>query len=189
MANRGSISFTAKQGSYIVGTLSMIMAMVAILPVNYFKRKTLLFWGQFWMAVSLALTAISYIMEQDILIIVFLCIFITAFQFSQGPLSWMYAGEVACDTGLGLSVLALYVSLLDKAITMQFIVNSRMGPTGMFFLLGGVTFLGAIFIHVYVKETKGLTDKEKKELYTPDELKDSKKEGGDIEMVKSINME
>ena len=83
----------------------------------------------------------------------------------------MYAGEVASDTGLGLAILALYASLLEKAITMEFMVHSKtFGPAGMFFFLGGVTFIGAVFIFFFVKETSGLSDKEKKQLYTPKEF-------------------
>lgn len=84
----------------------------------------------------------------------------------------MYAAEVAVDTALGLCVLALFLSLLEKAITMEFMVHSAMGPQGMFFLLGGITLLGAIFVAVYIKETKGLSDKEKKSLYTPQDMLD-----------------
>lgn len=84
----------------------------------------------------------------------------------------MYAAEVAVDTALGLCILALFLSLLEKAITMEFMVHSAMGPQGMFFLLGGITLVGAAFVAIYVKETKGLSDKEKKQLYTPQDLLD-----------------
>jgi hypothetical protein len=50
-------------------------------------------------------------------------------------------------------------------------VNSFMGPHGMFFFFGTVTLVGAIFIALFVKETKGLTDLEKKSLYFPEDLK------------------
>lgn len=106
-------------------------------------------------------------------LIIALCVFITSFQFSQGPIAWMYAAEVAVDTALGLCVLALFLSLLEKAITMEFMVHSAMGPEGMFFLLGGITLLGAVFVAVFVKETKGLTDKQKKTLFTPKDLLES----------------
>jgi hypothetical protein len=84
----------------------------------------------------------------------------------------MYAAEVAVDTALGLCVLALFLSLLEKAITMEFMVHSAMGAQGMFFLLGGVTLVGALFVAVFIKETKGLSDMEKKSLYTPQDLLD-----------------
>lgn len=82
----------------------------------------------------------------------------------------MYAAEVAVDTALGLCILALFLSLLEKAITMEFMVHSFIGPHGMFFILGIITLFGAIFMKVYVLETKGLTDKQKKQLYTPIDL-------------------
>ena len=123
------------------------------------------------MAISLFVTAIAYVYKQDILIIVAINWFIMSFQLSQGPIAWMYAGEVASDTGLGLAILALYASLLEKAITMEFMVHSKtFGPSGMFFFLGGVTLLGSAFIAIFVKETRGLDDKAKKLLYTPAEF-------------------
>jgi Na+/melibiose symporter-like transporter len=79
MSSRGSITFTPKQGSYIVGTLSLIVSLIAPLPVSKFNRKSLLLWGQTCMALSLFATAIAYIYQRDILIIVFICIFITGF--------------------------------------------------------------------------------------------------------------
>lgn len=123
------------------------------------------------MAISLFVVAVAYIYAQDILIIVGINWFIMSFQLSQGPIAWMYAGEVASDTGLGLAILALYASLLEKAITMEFMVHSKsFGPSGMFFFLGGVTTLGSAFIAIFVKETRGLDDKAKKLLYTPAEF-------------------
>jgi hypothetical protein len=79
----------------------------------------------------------------------------------------MYAAEVAVDTALGLCVLALFLSLLEKAITMEFMVHSSIGSPGMFFILGGITLIGCVFIQIFVKETKGLSDLQKKQLFTP----------------------
>jgi len=119
-----------------------------------------LVWGQTSMAISLIAVAFFYGAELDILTIVGINWFIMSFQLSQGPIAWMYAGEIASDTGLGLAILALYASLLEKAIAMEFMVHSEsFGPQGMFFFLGGVTLLGAIFILIFVKETQGLDDK------------------------------
>jgi len=85
-------------------------------------------------------------LDYSIPVILSICWFIISFQFSQGPIAWMYAAEVAVDTALGLCVLALFLSLLEKAITMEFMVHSAMGAPGMFFILGGVTLIGAIFV-------------------------------------------
>ena len=171
MAEKGAISITAKQGSYMVGCVNWLGAILAPIPLSFFGRKTLLFWGQIAMGISLVMTGIFQQLDMSIPIIISLCIFITSFQFSQGPIAWMYAAEVAVDTALGLCILALFLSLLEKAITMEFMVHSRMGPHGMFYLLGGITLVGAVFVAIFIKETKGLSDYEKKTLYMPEEFK------------------
>ena len=47
------------------------------------------------------------------------------------------------------------------------LIAAGLGPHGFFFLLSGMTLLGGLYIKVFVKETRGLTDKEKKKLYRP----------------------
>lgn len=155
----------------MVGCVNWFGALVSPIPLAYFGRKQLLFWGQIAMGLSLCVVAIFQIYDMSIPLIVALCVFITSFQFSQGPIAWMYAAEVAVDTALGLCILALFLSLLEKAITMEFMVHApAIGPQGMFFILGGITLLGAVFVAVYIKETKGLSDREKKQLYTPQDI-------------------
>ena len=119
------------------------------IPLAYFGRRQLLFWGQISMGISLCVVAVFQIYDMSIPLIIALCVFITSFQFSQGPIAWMYAAEVAVDTALGLCILALFLSLLEKAITMEVMVHSAMGPQGMFFLLGGITLVGALFVFVW----------------------------------------
>ena len=45
-------------------------------------------------------------------------------------------------------------------------------PEGTFIYFGMVTVTGSLFFKYIVKETSGLTDKQKKQLYFPDEFKD-----------------
>ena len=82
MAKRGSISFSAKVGSYIVGCWSLFMSLVAPFFLEMFRRRTLLLWGQTAMAFSLIAVALFYIYEQDILTVVGLNFFIASFQLS-----------------------------------------------------------------------------------------------------------
>ena len=43
----------------------------------------------------------------------------------------------------------------------------NIGPSGVFFMFSGFALIGAIFVYKCMKETKNLTDKEKKDLYKP----------------------
>ena len=58
MYDKGAITITGKQGSYLVGCLNWFGAIVSPIPLMYFGRKTLLFWGQLSMGVSLCLVAV-----------------------------------------------------------------------------------------------------------------------------------
>ena len=110
--------------------------------------------------------ALSLVYEQSILVLLFLCLYLLCFQFSSGPITWIYAAEVGTDQALGLSTLAFFATMLLIAMSMDFIIQSSLGPEGMFAIFSLVTYLGAIFVHVCVKETKGLTDIEKKTLFS-----------------------
>ena len=45
--------------------------------------------------------------------------------------------------------------------------EDSLGPNNVFFIFSGVSFCAMIFMYVFIKETKGLTDYEKKTLFTP----------------------
>lgn len=79
----------------------------------------------------------------------------------------MYIGECVCDIAIGICIFGYFVSMLEIAMITDFIVSGPLGPPGFFLIQGGITFLGAIFMKCCVKETQGLTDLEKKQLYTP----------------------
>ena len=42
-----------------------------------------------------------------------------------------------------------------------------LGPSGVFFMFSGFSMIATLFMWVYIRETKGLSDKEKKEIYKP----------------------
>jgi len=45
MYDKGAITITGKQGSYIVGCVNWGGAIISPIPLMYFGRKPLLFWG------------------------------------------------------------------------------------------------------------------------------------------------
>ena len=44
---------------------------------------------------------------------------------------------------------------------------SSIGPSNTFFMLSGFSVFGTLYVIFMMKETQGLTDREKKILYTP----------------------
>lgn len=51
-------------------------------------------------------------------------------------------------------------------------INSKMGEIGTFILFGCFCLLGLLYILIFVRETKGLSDLEKKTLYAPKKTQD-----------------
>ena len=50
--------------------------------------------------------------------------------------------------------------------------NSAIGQAGTFYIFGIISLLGTVWCYIYLKETsQGLTDKEKKSLYIPEDIK------------------
>ena len=53
-----------------------------------------------------------------------------------------------------------------EQISFQYVrFDNIIGPSNVFFMFGGISAIGAVWCRLYIKETKGLSDKEKKQIY------------------------
>jgi hypothetical protein len=52
-------------------------------------------------------------------------------------------------------------------MTFDVMINSPLGVHGSFWYFSGLNFIGFLFFVCFVKESRGLTDIEKKTLYSP----------------------
>ena len=77
----------------------------------------------------------------------------------------MYTAEVTVDTAMGVCIAALWLGSFLIALAMEYAITSSLGPQGIFFILSLMTFIGAIFVATFVKETRGKSDIEKKQMY------------------------
>jgi hypothetical protein len=85
---------------------------------------------------------------------------------------WIYLPEVLNDTQFGFIATMHYIGGMEVAIVTEFMVKWWKAE-GTFLFLSLITFVGSTFFIFIVKETSGLTDKEKKQLYWPDHLKET----------------
>ena len=63
-----------------------------------------------------------------------------------------------------------YMNGVEISLVSEYMIE-YFNPEGFFLFFGLVSFCGYLFIISCMKETEGLTDKEKKELYLPDSIK------------------
>lgn len=95
-------------------------------------------------------------------------LFIIFFQFSLGPLLWIYMSEIMTEKGLSLGaglnwILTVCFALFTQDIINAFgggdAANSGKGQGYLFITCGGISALCGMFCLLVVKETKGLSDK------------------------------
>lgn len=87
-------------------------------------------------------------------------------------MTWLYCSEIAVDVVLGFVGFSGYFVVFILTLTTQFMMKSPvLHPWGTFWIFGGVSLIAAVWMNIYVKETKYLNDKEKKTLYVPKHLK------------------
>ena len=152
-------------GTILIGFATWIGALTAMFPAKKFGRRTLVFTGHCLMGVMLILVGVfSYKLYNNAALAMIL-LFLITYQLSDGSITYLYVAEVVVDGALGFCFLALKGTALIISLTTEFIMDSPLHPYGAFWLYGGLASIGAVFIFFTMRETKGLSDKEKKELY------------------------
>ena len=78
----------------IVGLANLGGVLVGIVLLKYFGRKTIMLWGNASMTVCLF--GLAFALKHDIKIatIIFVFAYVAFFEFSVGPVFWLYAAEI-----------------------------------------------------------------------------------------------
>ena len=95
------------------------------------------------------------------LAVVFVCLFVMFFEFSLGPIPWIYMSEIMTDKGLSIAVLINWLLTLLMAIVTPYVIGGA-----LFIVFGAFCVICALFSLFVLKETKGLTDAEVSRLYS-----------------------
>lgn len=119
------------------------------------------------MAIWLFLCGLSVLEQWNMTAFISINLFIASFQLSQGSTAWLYVPEVCVDAGTGLAVAAQFINLTLISFTFEFMMNSALEVHGSIWYFAGLTSIGFLFVLLFVRETRGLTDLEKKTLYSP----------------------
>lgn len=88
-------------------------------------------------------------------------IFIVLFEFSLGPIPWLYMAEIMTDKGLSIAILLNWIMTIVMAIATPYIIG---GP--LFIVFGALCAVCGVFCLFLLKETKGLSEAEVAALYS-----------------------
>lgn len=133
------------------------------------------------MVVSQGLLIMFNEIEMSSLVIVCMALFIISFELSIGPISFIHAQETNIDVIVAFSQNVLYLSMLVVNFITPLLVQN-LGVRGTFSFYCACNILSVVHQLIFLKETSyklgpdgekiKLNDREKKELYMPDEFKD-----------------
>ena len=93
--------------------------------------------------------------------------FVFSFQASTGPITWLYMAEIMQEKGLSIGTVLNWLFTLLFTVAMPTVKNiAGISGVGILFIVVGSFTLGcAVFIALVMKETKGKTLAERKNLY------------------------
>ena len=96
-----SVSQTAI--SLVMGIVNLLSAAGGSALLYCFGRRTLLIAGHITMTISLLLLGIFMLVGNQVVPIIALFIFVMGFEFSSGPITWLYNAEICEDKALGFA--------------------------------------------------------------------------------------
>ena len=91
--------------------------------------------------------------------IVLVLLFIAIFEMTTGPVLWIYLAEIMHDKGLSVANGILWFLMLIVAFSTPFFIEAT-GPGNegwIFIFYGAITFVGTLFLFIFMEETKDKT--------------------------------
>ncbi len=165
--NMGATTDTALWQTIIVGLANVIFTVVAILTVDRLGRRPLLIIGALVMAVSMiALGFTFHAKAVGIGALVAVVVYIAGFALSWGPVTWVLLSEMFPNAiknrALAIAVAAqwianLFVSWTFKILDGNSVLNAAFNHGFAYWIYGVMSLLAAIFVYIYIPETKQRT--------------------------------
>jgi len=154
-----------------VGTVNVLMTIVAIYLIDKIGRKPLLYIGLGSMIVSLVVLGLAFITASTewvaLISLITLFVYIGAFAISLGPIAWLLNSEIypLHIRGRAMGIASSANWLFNFIITATFLnLINLLGTSGTFWLYGLIGIFGLLFIWRWVPETKGKSLEEIEEL-------------------------
>lgn len=145
-------------GQVSIGLANVIFTFIAIWKIDTWGRKPLLISGILGVIVSLSLCGAYFLMGLDnsIMLISFITLFIACFAFSYGPVTWIIISEIYPTKirGTAMSIATLALWLTNVLIAQFFPRLNAWSAGGSFLVFATISLLALIFVMKYIPETK-----------------------------------
>ena len=151
----------------LVGLVNFLTTFGGLFLLSVAGRRTIMITMSAAMSVILVLNGIFSLNDSSTYAIICTMCFIGAFEFSSGPITWLYMAEIMQDKAVSIAtVLNWVINLIISLITPSLISAIGKENIGYIFICcGGFTVLGTLFMILFMKETRGKTQAEIEEMF------------------------
>jgi len=145
----------------VTGTVNLVFTLAAFRLVDRLGRRPLMLAGSAGLAVVFGLIGASYAVGSSGLhILVLVLVALALYALSLAPVTWVLLSEIFPNrirgAAMSVSTFSLWTACFVLTYTFPFL-NKGLGPAGTFWIYGGISVLGFLFIKSRVRETKGKT--------------------------------
>ena len=145
----------------VTGAVNLVFTLIAIRLVDRLGRKPLMMAGSAGLAVVFGLIGASYALHsRGLHILLLVMVALALYALSLAPVTWVLLSEIFPNrirgAAMSVSTFALWSACFVLTYTFP-LLNKGLGPAGTFWIYGGISVLGFLFIRSRVRETKGKT--------------------------------
>jgi hypothetical protein len=98
------------------------------------------------MTILLLFAGIFIVINQGLIAIILLMIYMFVFESSQGPTAWLYTAETVVDAAMGFCILGMFGTLMMLTLISDVVVDSAFKAEGLIFVFATFTFVAIFFI-------------------------------------------
>jgi len=143
----------------ITGVANMAFTFIAIYTVDRWGRRPLMLLGFAGLTGIFAiLGACYYFKSTGIHMLILVVMAIACYAMTTAPVVWVVISEIFPNrirgAAVSIAVFALWIACTILTLTFPYL-NSCLGPSGTFWLYGGICLTGYLFVYRLLPETKG----------------------------------
>jgi len=152
-------------GTILVGLTNVLATIIALVLIDKYGRKPLMYSGLILMIISLVINGTLFLYSShgafgQIALVVFTLLFIIGFAYSCGPIAWVICAEIFPLEGRDFAMtITSAVNWVGNYFVIRFsltIMNS-LGGSFLFYMFAVFCVIGLIIMKYFTPETKGVS--------------------------------
>ncbi len=140
--------------------MNALAIIVSIVTIKYFGRRTILIFGHIGIFIAYGLVMFFDIKKDSTGVIISILVFLLIYENSSGPVTWIYFTETTVDAALGICLFTLWFTVFLLSFICPILMGLNVDDVFLGFSL--ISLMAALFCYIWIKETRGLTEKQKK---------------------------